>query len=92
MIERWFRSLKTEMIYINEFRTPRELRGAIREYIHNYNTIRPHQALEYATPDEMYNSSFATEPADLREASYLIPVTGRRESIWACASFPPVLQ
>ena len=69
MIERWFRSLKTEMIYINEFRTPRELRSAIREYVHNYNTIRPHQALDYATPDEMFHISFATEPAVLDSAS-----------------------
>ena len=30
MIERWFRSLKTEMVYINEFRSPKELRQAIR--------------------------------------------------------------
>ena len=29
MIERWFRSLKTELIYINEFRSPRQLRQAI---------------------------------------------------------------
>ena len=30
MIERWFRSLKTEMVCINEFRSPKELRQAIR--------------------------------------------------------------
>ncbi len=42
MIERWFRSLKTELIYINEFRSPRELRQSIRSYINDYNTLRPH--------------------------------------------------
>jgi putative transposase len=31
-IERWFRSLKTELIYISEFRSPRELRASIRVY------------------------------------------------------------
>lgn len=36
MIERWFRSLKTELIYINEFRSPRELRQSIRSYIDDY--------------------------------------------------------
>ena len=31
MVERWFRSLKQEEIYINEYRTPRELRHAVGE-------------------------------------------------------------
>ena len=69
MIERWFRSLKTERIYINEYRNPRELRNSIREYIHSYNTFRPHQALDYATPDEVYYASFTASPdADLDSA------------------------
>ena len=69
MIERWFRSLKTERIYINEYHNPRELRNSIREYIHSYNTFRPHQALDYATPDEVYYASFTASPdADLDSA------------------------
>ena len=60
MIERWFRSLKTEKIYINEFHSPKELRIGIREYIEEYNSIRPHEAHEYATPDEMYYSTFCS--------------------------------
>ena len=59
MIERWFRSLKTELIYINEYRSPRELRMVSREYINDYNTRRPHEALDYATPEEVYKASFA---------------------------------
>lgn len=58
MIERWFRSLKTELIYINEFRSPRELRQSIRSYIDDYNRLRPHEALDYATPDAVYYASF----------------------------------
>ena len=58
MIERWFRSLKTELIYINEFQTPRQLRQAIRSYIEDYNHVRPHEALAYATPDAVYDASF----------------------------------
>ena len=69
MIERWFRSLKTERIYINEYHNPRELKRSIQEYIHSYNTFRPHQALDYATPDEMFYASFAAPPdADLDSA------------------------
>ena len=59
MIERWFRSLKTELIYISEFRSPRELRTAIRDYIHQYNRIRPHQSLDYAVPDDVFYSGLA---------------------------------
>ena len=58
MIERWFRSLKTELIYINDYASPKELRGAIRDYIGQYNSIRPHQSLGYLTPDQVYGSSF----------------------------------
>ena len=65
MIERWFRSLKTELIYVNEFRSPRELRRAIRQYISDYNTLRPHEALDYATPETVYNSCFALNSAGL---------------------------
>ena len=61
MIERWFRSLKTEKIYIEEFRTPKELRAGIRSYIREYNTERPHMAHDYATPDSIYYGMFQTE-------------------------------
>lgn len=58
MVERWFRSLKNECIYLNEYQTPRELLQLIGKYVKNYNTIRPHEALEYQTPDEVYYSCF----------------------------------
>ena len=63
MIERWFRSLKTELIYINEYRSPKELRAAIRGYIDDYNSLRPHEALDYATPDEVYRACFSVNGA-----------------------------
>ena len=63
MIERWFRSLKTEELYVNEYANPRELRIAIRNYIGQYNTRRPHEALGYATPAEVFANSFASTAA-----------------------------
>lgn len=54
MIERWFRSLKTEKLYLEEFKSPRELLAGIRLYIHDYNTIRPHEALDYGYPDDYF--------------------------------------
>ena len=60
MIERWFRSLKTEEIYPKEFRSPRELRKALKEYIRLYNCERPHQSLDNATPDKVFYACFAS--------------------------------
>jgi len=58
VIERWFRTLKVENIYINEYTTPRGLKTGVRHYIESYNNIRPHQALGYRTPAQMYESCF----------------------------------
>lgn len=65
MVERWFRSLKTEEIYINEYRSPKELRRAVGAYIEQYNTVRPHEALGNLTPEAVYLNCFAGMTADL---------------------------
>lgn len=56
--ERFWRSLKYEEIFLNEYDTPRVLRIAVIEYIRFYNTDRPHQSLNYRTPDEVHNGSY----------------------------------
>lgn len=57
-IERLWRSLKYEEIYLNEYRSMENLKSALKKYFNFYNTERFHQSLEYATPDEIYNSVF----------------------------------
>lgn len=52
--ERFFRTLKYERIYINEYETPRQLRAMIKEYIHTYNTYRPHSSLNGECPANKY--------------------------------------
>jgi putative transposase len=59
LIERWFRSLKTECLYIQEYTAPKELRALIRSYVEDYNCLRPHQSHEYATPAAVYDACFA---------------------------------
>jgi len=59
IIERWFRSLKCDNIYLNDYQTPRDLRSGIAEYIFQYNTERPHQSLEYRMPIAVYNKGKA---------------------------------
>jgi putative transposase len=59
IIERWFRSLKCEYVYINEYASPRELRAGIAEYIKVYNEERPHSFHSGQTPAKFYGSFFA---------------------------------
>ena len=53
--ERFFRSLKYECIYINEFENPRALRQGIARYVQFYNEERPHQSLGEAPPTQFYD-------------------------------------
>ncbi|MEG0834867.1 MAG: integrase core domain-containing protein, partial [Christensenellaceae bacterium] len=59
LIERWFRSLKCENIYISEYNSPKELRRGIRDYISLYNNERPHSEHGGDYPVEVYTSHFA---------------------------------
>lgn len=52
--ERFFRTLKYDCVYINEFNSPREMRIAINQYIEEYNTYRPHSSLGGKCPVEIY--------------------------------------
>src|SRR5881409_1613009 len=53
-VERLWRSVKYEDIYLHAYETVREVRIALARYFSFYNVRRPHQSLEYRTPDEMY--------------------------------------
>jgi putative transposase len=52
--ERLWRSVKYEEVYLNNHRTPREGRIRLQKYLEYYNYQRPHQALAYQTPAEVY--------------------------------------
>jgi len=58
IIERWFRSLKCEEIYINDYASPKELRKGIAQYVNLYNMIRPHESLDNYPPDIAYSCHF----------------------------------
>ena len=55
VIERFFRSLKYEEIYINPCYSVIELKSRINNYINFYNTQRLHQSLNYNTPSDIYH-------------------------------------
>ena len=53
-IERFWRSLKYEEVYLNEYRTVEDAYAGISKYFEFYNSKRVHQALGYKTPQEIY--------------------------------------
>jgi putative transposase len=53
-IERLWRSLKYECVFLNAFETGSEARAGIGRWIGYYNADRPHSALDGSTPDEAY--------------------------------------
>jgi len=53
-IERLWRSLKYECVYLHAFETGSELRAGLTSWIGYYNARRPHSALAGQTPDEAY--------------------------------------
>lgn len=54
-IERIWRSLKYECIYLCEFETAIQAKQDIENYFDFYNTIRPHKTFDGQTPDYIYN-------------------------------------
>ena len=58
VIERFWRSLKYEDVYLKNYNTIKEARAGIGEYIELYNKERLHSALDYETPDEVYFKGF----------------------------------
>jgi putative transposase len=59
-VERLWRSIKYEEIYLHAYDSVGQAKTAIARYIDFYNTARPHSSLDKKTPDEFY---FATLPA-----------------------------
>ena len=53
-IERFWRSLKQEKIYLIILNSVKEAKNAITDYITFYNQKRMHQSLEYFTPEQVY--------------------------------------
>ncbi len=62
-IERLWRSVKYECIYLHAFETASALRAGLGGWITRYNTQRPHSALGGRTPDEAYFFAPELQPA-----------------------------
>jgi len=53
-VERLWRTVKYENIYMNDYQTVPELRQGLAQYFNFYNQARLHQSLDYQTPAEVY--------------------------------------
>jgi putative transposase len=62
-IERLWRSLKYECVYLHAFETGSELRAGLTKWIGYYNAGRPHSALAGQTPNEAYGADEMTRLA-----------------------------
>jgi len=53
-VERLWRSVKYEEVYIKEYRTARDAHASLKDYFLFYNNSRLHQSLDYLTPAEVH--------------------------------------
>jgi putative transposase len=70
-VERLWRSVKYEDVYLKGYETPREASAGLGDYFRFYNGERPHQALDYRTPAALYQEGRRTK--ELGPAIHLIP-------------------
>ena len=57
VIERFWRTVKYEEVYLKAYQTTSEARASLTQYIRFYNEMRGHQALNGQTPDSVYLSN-----------------------------------
>ena len=67
-VERLWRSIKYEEVYLKAYQTVLEARAGINAYLEFYNRQRPHQALGYRTPAEVYQNGQEGKEVAAQEA------------------------
>lgn len=61
-VERLWRSLKYEEVYLHAYETVRDAQDGMVRYLTFYNQLRPHRALDGRTPDRVYWESVPARP------------------------------
>ena len=69
--ERLWRTIKYEEVYLYDYASPKEARSGLTRYMDFYNLERPHQALKYRTPAEMYYNQIGYLDKPRKEKSLL---------------------
>ena len=100
MVERLWRSVKYEEVYLKDYQTPAEARLGLGRYFEFYNNERPHQSLDYRTPADVYclgrsclSDRLAVTPDDVNwdggerfAAAAVTPVALRAPSVTAAST------
>lgn len=61
-VERLWRSVKYEEVYLHAYDTVSDAKASLQRYFARYNQIRPHSSLDDKTPDEFYFDNLPTRP------------------------------
>jgi putative transposase len=86
-IERFWRSLKYEDVYIKEYATPRQARKGINNWLKFYNDYRPHQSLDYQTPTGVYFQNGEDMPISQDTGSILALIAADILAINTCTEY-----
>lgn len=78
-IERLWRTIKYELVFLHSFDTVAQVRAALDEYIKFYNTKRYHSKLNYHTPDTVFEKKIIPSKGELF-ASFASKFTDQREA------------
>ena len=77
-IERLWRTVKYKEVYLKAYQDARDARIQLREYFDFYNNRRPHQALGYKTPAEVYLS----DQVEMTEAGIIESVKPSKQTFY----------
>jgi putative transposase len=78
-VERLWRSVKYEEVYLKAYQNGSEARRRIGAYLAFYNQERPHQALGYRTPGQVFQEANRPARCLLDHAGVLSSVAGTRD-------------
>ena len=69
-VERLWRTVKYEEVYLKAYSNGREAKAGLDAYFRFYNTQRPHQALGYRTPAQVFSCGSDTSPEQATERGW----------------------
>jgi putative transposase len=83
-VERLWRTVKYEEVFLSDYADSAQARLALKAYFRFYNEQRPHQALDYRTPAEVYSAGTSAESREGSAAARTVagtPVALRAPSV-----------
>jgi len=82
-VERFWRSVKYEDVYLKDYADVPDARAGLKEYFGTYNEHRLHQALNYRTPAQVHHETGSASKARAARTAAVTPVALRAPSVTA---------